>query len=72
MTYHLSPAKTPKSIDFTPTAGPDKGKPLPGIYELDGDDLKICFGKVGGPRPSGFTTAAGSGHVLVVLKRDRP
>lgn len=39
-TYKLDTAKKPKEIVITPNKGPA----LPGIYQLDGDKLKICFG----------------------------
>jgi uncharacterized protein (TIGR03067 family) len=41
-TYKLDPAKKPRTIDFKPTTGESKGKTLLGIYELDGDKLKLC------------------------------
>jgi RNA polymerase sigma factor (sigma-70 family) len=71
MTYRLDPTKQPKEMDFTTTDGTNKGRLIPAIYALQGDALTICFAKPGGVRPTKFTTAAGSGHVLVVLKRDR-
>ena len=33
----------PMTIDLTPHRGPAKGKALKGIYELDGNALKICY-----------------------------
>jgi uncharacterized protein (TIGR03067 family) len=42
-TSKLDPTKTPKQIDLIHESGPNKGKTLLGIYELDGGDC--WFGK---------------------------
>lgn len=42
------------TIDFTPDAGPAKGKTLPGIYKIEGNVLTICFTAAGGERPKAF------------------
>ena len=44
-----------------------------GIYELEGDTFKVCFAAPGkADRPTEFKSAAGSGHRLLVLKRETP
>jgi uncharacterized protein (TIGR03067 family) len=70
-TLKIDPSKKPKTIDVHFTDGPEKGKTSFGIYELDGETLKICIGLVDKPRPSEFASKAGSGHVLEVLKREK-
>jgi uncharacterized protein (TIGR03067 family) len=60
--YRLSPAKQPKELDLLMS-----GDRIVGIYELRGDDLKLCFGVR--DRPTTFQTSATQG--LMVLKRDR-
>ncbi|HLW68641.1 MAG TPA: TIGR03067 domain-containing protein [Gemmataceae bacterium] len=42
MTYKADGTDFPKIIDLTPDYGAAKGKTLKGIYELDGNKLKIC------------------------------
>ncbi len=42
MEFKIDPDKNPKQIDITPNYGDDKGKTSPGIYEFDGDRLRIC------------------------------
>jgi uncharacterized protein (TIGR03067 family) len=67
----LRPDKKPKQIDLIPGDGPDKAKTVPGIYELDDDNLKLCLSKPGKQRPAEFGTKADSGRVLIVLKRGK-
>jgi uncharacterized protein (TIGR03067 family) len=65
----LDPAKKPKTIDMMPEE--KREKPSLGIYELKGDELRLCFAEDGGERPSEFATRAGSDQTLVVLKREK-
>lgn len=68
-TFRVDPSASPKAIDldlpFTPT--------MRGIYDLDGDRLRICFsgpsGQARTTRPTGFSVP-GSGARLLILKRD--
>jgi uncharacterized protein (TIGR03067 family) len=68
-TVELSPRKKPKHIDLFFTAGPENGNRSLGIYELDGDDWKLCLTVTGSTRPTKFATAPGSGHALETLRR---
>ncbi|HEX4614095.1 MAG TPA: TIGR03067 domain-containing protein [Urbifossiella sp.] len=43
MAYKADGTGYPMTIDLTPDRGPAKGKGLKGIYELDGNSLKICY-----------------------------
>src|SRR5688572_15263818 len=40
----IDPSKKPKTIDYQVIDGPTKGKKHLGIYEVDGDTMKSCFG----------------------------
>jgi uncharacterized protein (TIGR03067 family) len=40
-----------------------------GIYQLKGDDLKLCYSLPGKDRPKDFTAEKNSGRSLIVLKR---
>jgi len=68
-TQKIDPSKSPKTIDVTMTEGPDKGKVLLGIYEIDGDTLKVCFDPEGKKRPTEFKSAAGSMNFVNIHKR---
>jgi uncharacterized protein (TIGR03067 family) len=70
-TYKLNPSKNPKAIDFMPGEGPMKDKPHPGIYELTGDTLRICYVHPEKQRPTAFESKSGSGANLVTLKREK-
>jgi uncharacterized protein (TIGR03067 family) len=71
-TMKLDPTKKPKWIDITFTEGPEKGKVRRGIYVLEGDTQKICYGNLDKERPTEFVSKPGTGHRLVVFKRVKP
>jgi uncharacterized protein (TIGR03067 family) len=68
-TYKLDPSQKPSAIDITPTKG--SPRTIRGIYQLEGETLKLCFGDPGQDRPKEFAAKAGSGFVLVTLKREK-
>lgn len=70
-THKVDQAKKPAQIDATDTEGPFKGKTVQGIYELDGDNFKVCFAEPGKDRPKEFSTKSGTGHILHVWKREK-
>jgi uncharacterized protein (TIGR03067 family) len=67
--YKLDPMKKPKHIDTTHELDP--GKPISqlGIYELDGDNLKICLEAADRGRPDKFETKPNGSAHLMVLRR---
>jgi uncharacterized protein (TIGR03067 family) len=70
-TLKVDPTKKPKTIDIIASEGPNKGKTLQGIYELDGDTLKYCVAPPGSERPTEFVSKPGSGYGLYVNKREK-
>jgi RNA polymerase sigma factor (sigma-70 family) len=69
-TVTLDPAKKPKAIDYVYNTGEHKGKTSQGIYELDGDTLRVCVAEPGDPRPTKFD--GGGARTLEVFKREKP
>ena len=67
----IDPSMKPKTMDYDVTAGPNKGKKLLGIYELDGDTFKSCFAAPGAVRPADFTSKPGEKRTLTVWKRNK-
>jgi uncharacterized protein (TIGR03067 family) len=65
----FDPSKSPKTVNAMIEKGKQEGDIFPGIYELDGDTLKICFNTEGDERPKEFKTGPKSGLTLMVCKR---
>jgi uncharacterized protein (TIGR03067 family) len=62
-------SKSPQTIDYTNTAGPNKGKTQQGIFEFEQDLLKICTAAPGSTRPSKFESRRGDGRTFTVWVR---
>lgn len=58
-----------KTIDIMPAGGTYKDKTLLGIYQVEGEMLKIAFAEPGKPRPTEFVSKPGSGVVLAIHKK---
>ena len=71
-TCKVDATKTPKELDVTGVEGPNKGKTIHTIYELDGDTLRVCYDLSGEGRPKEFQTKAGTQLFLVTYKRQKP
>jgi uncharacterized protein (TIGR03067 family) len=70
-TSKMDPSAKPKALDITGTEGPNKGKTILAIYELDGDTLRICYDLSGKSRPTEFKTQEGTQLFLVTYKREK-
>jgi uncharacterized protein (TIGR03067 family) len=67
-TYTLDPTTKPKGITIKVTTGGLEGKELKGIYELEGDILKIAV-SLDGKALKDFESKEGSNVLLQVFKR---
>lgn len=67
----LDPGRTPKSMNTWDADGPFQDQTVPGIYEIQGDTLRVCFARPGEERPTEFTTKRGSGFLYCVYKRSK-
>ena len=68
-TYTVDPEKSPATMDIT-FEKEGKTVTIPAIYEIQGDDLKLChpYGE-GGTRPNAIEATANSIHIT--LKRQK-
>ncbi len=66
----IDPTKDPKTLDIIPRGADPKTQTLHAIYELKGDELKVCMAlPAGKARPTKFEAPAGSGQILMTFKR---
>ena len=65
----FDPSMKPKALDIVGTDGPNKGKTLLAIYEINGDTLRICYDLTGKARPTEFKTAKDIPHFLATYQR---
>ena len=70
-TVKLNPSARPKEMDITGVEGPNKGKTILAIYELQGDTLRICYDLTGKSHPTEFKTKADTKLFLVTYKREK-
>ena len=68
-TSEIDPTKKPRAVDFTVTEGDNKGQTALGVYEFKDDTRKVCLAPAGKERPTEFSSKAGSGRILALLKR---
>jgi len=71
--FKLNPKENPKHIDLIPLNGEMKGeKAALGVYEVEGDELKICLPQTVHPdRPKVLSSELGTYDILFVLKRKK-
>jgi uncharacterized protein (TIGR03067 family) len=67
MTYKIDPVQKPKAIDFALEKAKPDTPAIKGIYQLEADKLKLCFGR-SGKRPKEMSD---NGQLLFILKRKK-
>jgi uncharacterized protein (TIGR03067 family) len=70
-TVKLDPGASPKQYDVTLTTGRLKGTMFRGIYDLQGETLKVCFPLKGKDRPATLGSEPGSGLLYEVFAREK-
>ncbi|HEV2945941.1 MAG TPA: TIGR03067 domain-containing protein [Gemmataceae bacterium] len=68
-TIKLDTTHKPKTIDSIPDKMP--GKPFLGIYEIDGNRIKVCYAPPGKDRPTEFVSKKGSEHTFTIWEREK-
>jgi uncharacterized protein (TIGR03067 family) len=66
MTFTLDTSRRPRAVDYQNLEGSNRGKAQRGIYELDGETLRLCVAPPGADRPANFATTPGDGRLLTV------
>jgi uncharacterized protein (TIGR03067 family) len=62
--------KKPNTADIKSEEGPNKGKTILAIVDVAGDTMKACYDMDGKGRPKEFAAKEGSGHTLILYKRE--
>jgi uncharacterized protein (TIGR03067 family) len=71
-TVTVDAGKTPKQMTIKGVDGPNKGKTMLCIYELKGDELKVCYDMSGREFPKEFKSEAGKlTSMLAVYKKSK-
>ena len=68
----FDPTKQPKRMDTTFTEGDNADKTMLSIYEINGDEFKICSAQFDRLRPTEFVSPPGSGVLMFKAKRVMP
>lgn len=62
----IDPTKRPKTIGAAFVGG---SRRLTGIYEVDGDNLKVCYDITGNGHPKDFTAPQGARRIVYIFRR---
>ncbi|HTA64642.1 MAG TPA: TIGR03067 domain-containing protein [Xanthomonadaceae bacterium] len=68
-TYAVVSLAPPARMDIQGVEGPNAGRLIPAIYQINGDDLTVCYQLGPGVRPKDFTSPEGSQILLVHYRR---
>jgi uncharacterized protein (TIGR03067 family) len=68
-TIEINPDKNPKTLDAKGKSPDGKEEKSVGIYEIDGDTMRVCFVPEGTERPTKFETKAGSKAAIITYQR---
>ena len=59
----------PTSLDLVLTRGPNRGRVVPAIYDLNEGGLRLCCDLSGACRPDAFTAPPGTRRFLICYRR---
>ncbi|HVU86350.1 MAG TPA: TIGR03067 domain-containing protein [Pirellulales bacterium] len=69
LSIQYNPRAKPMTMVSTIESGDAKGQTMLSIYELNGDELRVCFAPPGKPRPKEFSSTPGSGVLMYTARR---
>ena len=67
--YRLNADATPSAIDIVGEHGANAGRTLRALYDLDGDELTLCYDVEGGARPVTLAPRPGAAQLLITYER---
>ena len=67
--YTLNAGLDPAAIDIVGESGPNAGKTLCAVYQLDGDELTLCYDVEGGERPVSLAPRRDRAQLLITYER---
>lgn len=70
-TFSIDATQKPKTIDLTPVTPKGKGPTIKGIYEFDGEKIRMCYGRPGTDRPKEFKSVEDSMISITVWEREK-
>jgi uncharacterized protein (TIGR03067 family) len=70
-TYEIDASTTPKSMIIKGVDGPNKGRTIPAIYEMEQGKLRVCYDLSGAKRPAEFKSVPGTSLYLVTYERKK-
>jgi len=70
-TYKIDQTKTPNTLTLTGTDGPNKGKTMLAIFELEKGTLKVCYDMSGKAFPESFESKPKTPSFLATYERQK-
>lgn len=67
--FTLDSSSKPATIDYVNLSGASKGKAQVGIFELSGDELRICMSATNKERPKDFSSQPGDNRSYTTWRR---
>jgi uncharacterized protein (TIGR03067 family) len=70
-TYKIDQSTTPNTLTLTGTSGPNKGKTMLAIFELEKGTLKVCYDMSGKAFPKEFESKPSTSSFLATYERQK-
>ena len=70
-TFAIDPKQSPKTLDLFYTSGPNNGSTTVAVYEVDGDNLTVCYSLNSNNRPTELKSEGDQTRLLVKFERKK-